>query len=154
MTRRWLERNAKALQGFSAIVMMVLAAATLVGVKLQIDASARQQREQSARDIYREFLSLSIGKPDFAAPDACALRSGPEAAAYENYVEYLLYTADQLLTVSPQWRATMMDHMDAHQGLLCGAHDWSDDSAEIQQLIADFRAERCGAPQPNCPSQD
>lgn len=150
MRRRWLERNAKALQGFSAIVMMVLAVATLIGVKLQIDAAARQQREQSARDIYREFLNLSISKPEFAEPDYCAIQKGPQAGAYENYVEYMLYTADQLLSVSPAWRATMMEHMDAHKDALCGAHDWSDDSAEIQQLVADFRTGHCTATGPDC----
>lgn len=150
MRRRWLERNAKAIQGFSAIVMMVLAAATLVGVKLQIDANARQQQEQSARDIYREFLSLSIGKPEFAEPDFCAIVNNAAVGAYENYVEYMLYTADQLLSVSPHWRATMMDHMDAHRAFLCGAHDWSDDSDEIRQLVAEFRASRCTEPQPSC----
>ncbi len=150
MRRRWLERNAKAIQGLSAILMVVLALATLAGVKLQIDASARQQREQSARDIYREFLSLSISKPEFADPDVCALRRSAAAGAYENYVEYMLYTADQLLSVSPAWRATMMEHMSAHRGALCGARDWSDDSEEIQRLIEDFRATHCSAAQPEC----
>ena len=150
MSRRWLERNAKALQGLSAIVMMALAAATLIGVKLQIDATASQQREQSARDIYREFLNLSISKPEFADPDHCAIEQGPEAGAYENYVEYMLYTADQLLSVSPVWRATMMEHMAAHSGALCGAQDWSDDSAAIQSLVADFRSAHCDAARPDC----
>jgi hypothetical protein len=62
----------------------------LIGIKVQIDANARQQQEQSARDIYREFLNLSISKPEFADPDYCAIKGRSNAGAYENYVEYML----------------------------------------------------------------
>ncbi len=49
--KRWLEQHAKALQALGVIVTMLAVVAALIGIKVQIDASARQAREQSARDI-------------------------------------------------------------------------------------------------------
>ncbi len=104
--RKWIETRAKALQAMAAIVTMTAAVAALVGVKVQIDANARQQRKQSARDIYREYLNLSISKPDFSNPDYCALSGTAIKGAYEDYVEYLLYTSEQVLSAMPDWEPT------------------------------------------------
>lgn len=148
--KRWFERNAKALQGLAATVTAFAAVAALIGVKIQIDANKRQQQEQSARDIYREFLSLSIGKPEFIEPDYCAIKESASAGAYENYVEYMLYTADQLLGVSRDWEATITEHLSGHREYLCQKRDWSDDSDEIQGLMERFQARQCKAFVPSC----
>lgn len=147
----WLELNSKALQGLGAIVMAVAAVAALVGVKVQIDSNARQQREQSARDIYREFLNLSISKPELASPDYCAIKGSANAGAYENYVEYMLYTTDQLLAVSPEWELTMTEHFAGHRDYLCAQQDWSDDSEEVRAIVARFHARQCKGLKPSCP---
>ncbi len=148
--RIWAEQNASALQAISAIVTALAALAALIGIKVQIDANVRQQQEQSARDIYREFLNLSISKPEFADPDYCSIKDSAQSGAYENYVEYLLYTSDQLLAVSPQWEATLMEHLSAHREYLCAPGDWSDDSEQIRTLIGHFQASQCKAFHPSC----
>lgn len=149
--KRWLESHAKAIGAAAAIVTMLAAVVALIGVKVQIDASAAQAREQSARDIYREFLSLSIARPELADPNYCALASSPQEVAYENYLEYALYTAEQLGSVSAQWDATMLDHLTAHRAALCAGGDWQDDSPGVQRLIAQFRAKECKQPVEPCP---
>lgn len=149
-TRRWLERNAKALQAVAAIVTAFAALAALIGIKVQIDANMKQQQVQSARDIYREFLNLSISKPEFAQPDYCAIKDSANVGAYENYVEYMLYTADQLLGVSRDWEATMIEHLADHREFLCMQQDWSDDSEEIRALITRFRTKQCKGYQISC----
>lgn len=148
--KHWLERHAKAIQALGAIVTMLAAVAALVGVKIQIDASARQAREQSARDIYREFLNLSIARPELAEPNYCEISGSPNEAAYENYLEYTLYTAEQLRSVSPDWDATMLEHLAAHRAALCADGDWSDDSPGVRALITRFRAEQCRQPVEPC----
>jgi hypothetical protein len=140
---QWLDRHAKALQALGALITSFAAIAALIGIKVQIDATARQQQEQSARDIYREFLNLSISKPEFADPDYCAIKGSANAGAYENYVEYMLYTADQLLAVSDDWEATIEDHMAAHRAYLCEQQSWSDDSEKIQTMVSSFKAKQC-----------
>ena len=135
--KKWLERHGKALQSAGVIVAILAAVATLVGVKFQIDASARQQREQSARDIYREFLNLSISKPEFANPDYCAIRGSPNEGAYETYVEYLLYTSEQMIDTSDSWQQPMGSYLRDHMNYLCTEAVWDAQSPEIRQLVAD-----------------
>lgn len=147
---QWLKRNAAALQAGGAVITALAALAALIGVKVQIDASAQLQREQAARDIYREFLSLSISRTDLADPDYCALAASDRAVAYENYVEYLLYTSEQMLASSSQWEATLIDHLDAHREMLCRPADWSDDSSAVQSLIKRYQAARCKGFVPAC----
>jgi hypothetical protein len=141
--KKWLESHAKALQAFAAIVTMLAAVAALVGVKLQIDANARQQREQSARDIYREYLNLSIGKPEFSHPDYCALRGNVGEDGYDDYIEYLLYTSEQILQAMPDWEPTMMERLAPHRELLCSQSDWTGDTPQVRALINKFRTTQC-----------
>ena len=65
----WFKKHGQMAQVLASIVTALVALAALIGVKVQIDAAARSQQEQSAREIYREFLNLSIGNPQFAEPD-------------------------------------------------------------------------------------
>jgi hypothetical protein len=148
---KWLNRHAEALQALGALITSLAAVAALIGIKVQIDANARQQQEQSARDIYREFLNLSISKPEFADPDYCAIKGSANAGAYEDYVEYMLYTADQLLAVSEGWEPTMEEHFGAHRDYLCEQQGWSDDSEKIQAMVSRFKAKQCRTEVPRCP---
>ncbi len=148
--KSWLLKNAKLLQSVGVIVTLLAAVAALVGVKMQIDASARQAKEQSARDIYRELLSLSIARPELSAPNYCAIVGTLTESAYENFLEYTLYTAEQLNSVSSDWDATMLDHLSAHRQALCADGDWDDDTRGVRELIGKFRAEQCRAPVEAC----
>ena len=148
---RWLEKNVKAVQAASALATALIALAALIGVKAQIDASARQQREQSARDIYREFLTLSIAQPKFAQPDLCALADTPEEAGYDHYLTYLLYTSEQVLAAQPDWEPAMTSHLTPHREALCSARDWSDEAPQVQSLITRFKAGQCKGFVSKCP---
>jgi hypothetical protein len=141
--RKWLETRAKALQTMAAIVTMTAAVAALIGVKVQIDANARQQREQSARDIYREYLNLSISKPEFSNPDYCAIQGTASEGAYEDYVEYQLYTSEQVLTAMPDWEPTLSARLTPHKELLCGEADWGEETSAVRAMIGRFRAKQC-----------
>jgi hypothetical protein len=141
---RWLDTHAGAVQGLAGILTVLLALGALAGVKLQIDASARIQREQSARDIYREYLNLSISRPEFSDPDYCALVATPAEVSYESYVEYMLYTAEQAIAADPEWETVFESTMKAHQDYLCKASNWSGYSGEIQDMVTKFKASNCG----------
>ena len=139
----WFDKHGTAVQGIGAIVTVCIALAALVGVKVQIDAAARTQQEQSARDIYREFLNLSINRPEFAEPQYCAIKNSPQASAYRNYVDYLLYTSEQLLAVSPDWEQALIEHLAAHEQYVCGVQDWPAYPDTVQAMIGRFRAKAC-----------
>jgi multidrug efflux pump subunit AcrB len=147
---KWLEKYAPALQALSAIGALVAVVGGIVGIKVQLNASAQMQREQSARDIYREFLNLSINQSKFAAPDYCAISGTADEAAYESYVQYMLYTSEQVLTALPGWESTMADHLNDHKELLCSEADWTGDTPQLQSLINRYRAKECKAFKSSC----
>lgn len=140
---RWLDAHVGAIQALAAILTVVLALGALIGVKLQIDASARIAAAQSARDIYREFLNLSISRPELANPDYCALIGSPQEGAYENYVEYMLYAAEQTIAADANWRPTFQSTMAGHQDYICSIKDWSGYSDEVRAIATEFRAAHC-----------
>ncbi len=140
---KWLERHSAALQALGNIVMAIVAVAALIGVKLQVDAAYSVQREQSAKEIYREFLNISIANPDLAQPNYCSLSKSPRAPAYDSYVEYLLYTAEQVLQASPDWVPVFEAQLVLHQETICGQSDWSSDSPDVEALAMKFKAGNC-----------
>jgi hypothetical protein len=141
----WLNRNSNALQAIAAIITAIVAIVALVGIKFQVDASYRVQREQSAKEIYRELLNISIANPDFAAPNYCALKQSPKYAAYESYVDYLLYTAEQVIDMDASWSSTMERHLEAQSNYLCSNDADGENSPSVEVLLKSFRSHACEA---------
>lgn len=148
----WLEQHSKAIQAAAGILTVLLALAALVGVKVQIDASRQLQQEQSARDIYREFLNLSIGRPELAVPDACTPMTPTVQVAYDHYVDYMLYTTEQLIEASLDWEATALDHFEPHAARLCAMRDFETYPDAVATLVQRFQVDSCPAARPACPS--
>ncbi len=146
----WFKKHGQMAQVLASIVTALVALAALIGVKVQIDAAARSQQEQSAREIYREFLNLSIGNPQFAEPDYCAFKGTAQEAAYRNYVDYLLYTSEQMLAVSPEWEGALTQHVEAHWQYLCGVSDWEDYPASVRKLVARVKQHECSGAAIRC----
>ncbi len=142
---RWLTRHSEAVQAMGALLTAVIAVIALVAVKYQVDAAARLQREQSARDIYREFLSLSVANPDLAAPDFCPITTGPREASYYAYFDYMLYAAEQSLSLDPGLSVNFAHYLQNHPDALCGLTDAQLDlyEANVAQLIRDTRPAPC-----------
>lgn len=117
----WFQRHSTALQGLGAVVTALAALVALIVVPWQIAANDRSQREASAREIYREFLNITIQRPEMASRDLCAPATPAEAAAYEGYVDYLLYTAEQVLMLGAEgWEPTLSARLAPHARYLCG----------------------------------
>lgn len=145
----WLGKNHQSIQASAAIVAAVLAIGTIAGVKWQMDAAARLQKEQSARDIYREYLNISITKPEFAQPDYCALSASPQFAAYESYVAYLLYAGEQVLVLGEGWPDVLHGEMERHSGYLCSVdYQAADYDPAVVAVVGRVRAEQCRVIQP------
>ena len=115
----WFHRNAEPLQAVGGFLTAALALGALVVIPWQINQADRIQREQTAREIYREFLNLTVQKPELATADYCALKDPGQIAAYTAYAEYLLYTAEQMVDTSPGWQAPMTRYLNAHASYLC-----------------------------------
>lgn len=147
----WFDKHANAVQGIAAMATALIALSALIGVKFQIDAAARTQQQQSARDIYREFLNLSISKPKFAEPDYCAIKGSPQEGAYKNYIDYLLYTSEQILLVSPDWEGALSEHLGAHDQYLCSVSDWSSYPENVEAMVTKVKTKVCTKALTSCP---
>lgn len=139
----WISQRAAAVQAVMATLTFAVALLALLGVKWQIDASERLQQEQSARNIYREFLSLSISRPELVEPgDVCSLASA-QRAAYESYVEYLLYTAEQAIRADASWKPVFTERLKGHEQYVCALSDLTTYEAQVRTLISAFKTQAC-----------
>ena len=141
----WLKENTDALQALGAILTVVFAIVALAAIKLQIDASDQLQREQSARDMYREHLSLAIQNPTLAYANYCDLKTEKERLTYEAYLEHFLYTAEQLAALGAHWRLTIKSYLEAHHSYVCSRTEWDDYPADLTALITQVRSTQCRA---------
>lgn len=117
----WLRRNAEPLGAIGAIATAFAALSALIIIPVQLAETDRIQRDQTAREINREFLNLTVQKPELAQADFCTMSDPKEIAAYGAYVEYALYTAEQMVASSSDWRAPMAGYLDDHLPYLCDA---------------------------------
>ncbi len=136
--RNWLTRNAEALEAVGAIATAFAALTALVVIPYQVTQADRIQRDQTAREIYREFLNLTVQKPELANADYCALTDANQTTAYAAYVEYLLYTSEQMIDTSPEWRAPMASYLEDHMAYLCSEGVWDAQSPDIKDLVAEL----------------
>ena len=132
----WFSKHA---QAFAAL----FSALALVGVLYQVRASDQAQRAQSARDIYREFIALTINKPELAIFQWNANLSDKDRIAYEAYVEYLLYTSEQVIAVDAEWAGPMRGWLDDHAAFLCALNDLSAYTPDVQNLIGEIKNAEC-----------
>lgn len=132
---RILTRHAQAIQSAGALVTAAAAVAAVFFVPWQIAANDRTNREQAAREIYREFLSISIQRPELASQDFCTLADPVQRAAHESYVDYLLYTAEQVLELNAaDWEDAIGARLLSHQSYLCTFQD--DDFETLTPAVA------------------
>jgi hypothetical protein len=140
----WLKRNAAAIEAVAATLTALVAVLALVGIKLQLDAADRLQRAQSARDAFRAHLVLSVERPAYAYPaDACALLISAEGPAYGAFVEHLLYSAEQMLSVDPDWGRVFAGQLEPHAAYLCSFDDLSDYEPALVAVLTRVQAEHC-----------
>lgn len=145
----WLRRNAEPLEAAGAIITALAALTALVVIPYQVSQADRIQRDQTAREIYREFLALTVNKPELAGANYCALADANQTTAYEAYVEYLLYTAEQMIDTSADWRGPMQGFLAGHLPYFCSIDDWSGYTPDVQDTIMTLRL-GCEA-QTRCP---
>lgn len=136
--KAWLTRNAEALEAVGAIATAFAALTALIVIPYQVAQADRIQRDQTAREIYREFLNLTVQKPDLASADYCAMKDTNQITAYAAYVEYLLYTAEQMIDTSPEWRGPMASYLGDHMAYLCSEGIWDAQSPDIKELVAEL----------------
>ena len=146
----WLSRHAPAIEAGAAVITAAVAVAALIGVKVQLDETDRLQKEQSAREAYRAHLAIAATLPAYARPqDGCALVQSDQGGAYVAFVDHLLYSAEQMLSVSEGWEPTFLDQLELHHDYICAASGPDGETEETARLLTAFKKSACGAT-PSC----
>lgn len=139
--RAWLNRNAQPLQAVGALATAMAALTALIVVPYQVSQADRIQRDQTAREIYREFLNLTMQNPRLASANYCALPAGVAETSYTAYVDYLIYTTEQMVETSDDWRAPMTGYLRDHMTYLCTADSPAHRDPGVRGLMADLGLE-------------
>lgn len=132
----WWKRNAEAIEAAAATVTAIMAVAALVGIAWQVTAQRNIDREQAARDLYREHLSLTISARDIASLNYCSPMTAAQDTAYTAYVEHLVYTIEQTIALDPDLEPTMAPLLRPHHAYFCTTDDWSDYPDSVKALRA------------------
>jgi len=137
----WLERNAAKIGAVGAIVTALAALAALVFIPLQIRSADIIQRDQTAREIYREFLNLTVQKPELASGRYCAMKDENQRIAYEAYVDYLFYTAEQMIESDPAWKEPMDSYLQDHLEFICSPENKDRFTQSVAEMTATLQAQ-------------
>ena len=115
----------------SAIATALIAIFALVIAVWQIQASAKVEREASAREAFKDYLKIAIDKPELADAQQGAIdKNAKSRSSYNWFVTYFLYSAEQIFDSypnDPYWQAGLAEEICYHQTYLS--------SAEFQQSL-------------------
>lgn len=120
-------------------------------IPLQIGSADLIQRDQTAREIYREFLNLTVQKPELTSGRYCAMEDETQRIAYEAYVDYLFYTAEQMIGSDPEWKTPMSSYFQDHLEFICSRENNGRFTQGVAAIAATFRSQ-CAQVQ-SCPAQ-
>lgn len=140
-----ISKHAEAIQAIAAILTFLVALGALIGIKFQLDGARNLAQEQSARDIYREFLSLSIAQPQYAKPEYCSIIGTNQESAYESFVDYMLYTAEQNIDADRDWEPVFTEVFANHKQYLCTVDITNNLSEETMNLVKAYKANSCAS---------
>jgi hypothetical protein len=137
----WLVKNSEVLEGTGALVTALAALAALIIIPLQIGAAEKIQQRQAARDLYRGLVTISIERPALVNSNYCSLSKPDDVTAYAAYIEYILYTAEQLMASDgASWRAPLLGLMDDHSEYFCAQTELAGYDASVSAMISELRS--------------
>lgn len=95
----------------------------------QILANKRNQKEATAKSIYKDYLRLAVENPELSGPDFEKIRQWrkddkEKYEKYEDYVAYMLFACEEILDLFPSvegWNNTIKDELSYHEAYLRGS---------------------------------
>lgn len=118
--------------GVTPIVTLVAASAACAFAWWQLDVNRRNQRETTAKTIFREYLKLTIEYADFAKGGIKRFKKS-EREQYKWFVANFLWAAEEMLAFAKNddvWKRNLQLHAKAHRDYLT-----SDDFTRSDLLV-------------------
>ncbi len=139
----WIKRNAETVTAIGTAITALVAVLALAGVKLQIDATQQLHDTQAGKEIYREFLSLSIKNPELARPGDCPNFTPDRAISYDFFVEHLLFTAEEAVLFDENLALSFENLLSNHGYAICGEAAWTGYTEDVNQMISRTQKRIC-----------
>ncbi len=102
-------------------LLALLAGVALLGLQaVNTRETAAVQRAKDANDAWERFMKLSIEHPEFLADHDYPRMTGVAKAQYAWYVQYMLFSAEQVLLYAPdsEWDFTIVYEAKRHLSYL------------------------------------
>lgn len=116
----WLVNNIEIFTGIAEIVTAVVALSALFIAITQLRQNKANQRESTAKEIYKEYLKMAVEYPRHAYPTKEFIeniRGKEEFDRYTWFVSYMLFACDEILTLSKErklWRKVVKEQLWFH----------------------------------------
>ncbi len=99
------------------------AAFAIVGIPLvifQVKATRAIQREATAKQLYRQYLSDCVERPDLVQPDLKRIEKDERMIQYELFVAHMLFSLEEIVTNvdSEEWKDVAKGQLRRHQKYL------------------------------------
>lgn len=117
----------------SQLCQIVLPIIAIVVAVWQINVGRDAQKEATAKQIWREYLSLTFNNASLARvkkQELCEWKHDKESEKYEKYayfVGHLLFSSEEIFLSTKRsegWVATLKDELALHADYLCSEKNW------------------------------
>jgi hypothetical protein len=132
----------EALRTLAQIATPIVAAVAVFVAWVQLRRNRTNQRETTAKGIWREYLRLALEYPEFARGNF----QTSDKPRYEWFVNYLLWGSEEILEFDPTWEANVRANLGYHHRFFQDDTNFRNTdlilySQKIQKLVAEVTRE-------------
>ena len=135
---------------FAKIAPIITAAVAFFGVSvaiLQLRSNQRNQRESTAKSIFREYLRLAFEHSDLAKPNYQKLAAQDRLEEYSWFVAHLLWACEEMLQypMGELWKKNLQRNVDLHREYFINNSDFKEKDfplydPSVQELVRNAKA--------------
>lgn len=125
---------------FTGLATIAIAVAALFIAYRQLNSSREEARSTTAHNLYHQYLTICIEKPEYANGMVKPQERSEEYGKYCWFVSSMLFTFEQILetkATDPKWQRTIKSQLQTHKEFLACSRtvrerEWND---ELQAII-------------------
>jgi len=135
---------------FAKIAPIITALVAVGGVSIaicQLRSNQKNQRESTAKSIFREYLRLAFEHSDLAKPNYQKLAAQDRLEEYSWFVAHLLWACEEMLQypMGELWKKNLQRNVDLHREYFINNSDFKEKDfplydPSVQELVRNAKA--------------
>jgi len=135
---------------FAKIAPIITALVAVGGVSIaicQLRSNQKNQRESTAKSIFREYLRLAFEHSDLAKPNYQKLAAQDRLEEYSWFVAHLLWACEEMLQYpkGELWKKNLQRNVDLHREYFINNSDFKEKDfplydPSVQELVRNAKA--------------